>query len=157
MAVPHDPLLPRQPHAPQINEVYSKPRKEPLHEEKIIMIDSVIKYHKPQITADKRRFVVPVLSSFLILIDANQQNNHFFAPFAYWYEKKLATNPTNSNELTSEFVLVRTSSLLFSCSFMTRRFIANFAVKIITNPDKSPRKLPHNIFDNILKTGVIPP
>jgi hypothetical protein len=43
---------------------------------------------------------------------------------------KKATNTTNSNEITShEFVLVRTSSLLFSFSFMVWRFIADFAVK----------------------------
>jgi len=55
-----------------------------------------------------------------------------FAVFALSYEKKLATNTTNSNELTpSEFVLVRTSSLLFSFPFMVWRFIADFAVRLL--------------------------
>jgi len=44
----------------------------------------------------------------------------------------LATNITNSNELTPhEFVLVCTSSLLFSFSCMIQKFIADFAVKKI--------------------------
>gem|GEM_PF-4226124 len=46
------------------------------------MIDSVTKYHEPQMNADKRRFIVPAIISSLLSIDANQQNNDFFAPFA---------------------------------------------------------------------------
>ncbi|MDP3104232.1 MAG: hypothetical protein Q8M95_06455 [Candidatus Methanoperedens sp.] len=54
------------------------------------MIDSVMKYHEPQMNADERRIVVPALGSTLILIDANQKNNYFFAPFAYFAVKKSA-------------------------------------------------------------------
>ncbi len=92
--------------------------------------------NKPQMNADERRFVN---------LNTDALN------FAYWYEKKLATSPTNSNELTSpEFVLVRTSSLLFSCSFMSRRFIADFAARILKNTNKSTNtNLKENIFFTI--------
>ena len=76
------------------------------------MINSVMKYREPQMNADERRFVVPALSSSLLLIDTNQKNNRFFVPFAY------------------------------------------FAVKNSANRNKPSRKLPPNIFDDILKVGV---
>lgn len=57
------------------------------------MINSFLKYHKPQMNADKRRFVIPAIYSSLVLIDPNQQNNHFFAPFAYFAVKNSA-NPS---------------------------------------------------------------
>jgi hypothetical protein len=48
---------------------------------------------------DERRFVVPVFSSFLFLIATNQQNNHFFAPFAYFAVKNSANSSDKSQEL----------------------------------------------------------
>ena len=51
-------------------------------EELNIMINSVMKNQEPQMNADKRRFVVPVLSSSLALIEKNQNKNHFFPYFA---------------------------------------------------------------------------
>ena len=56
------------------------------------MIDSVIKYHKPQMNADERRFFVPSISSSPVLIDPNQKNNPFFAPFAYFAVKNSANH-----------------------------------------------------------------
>ncbi len=55
-----------------------------MHEEKIIMIDSIMKYHEPKMMAPR---VTPALSSSLLSIDTNEQNNHFFAPFAYFAVK----------------------------------------------------------------------
>ena len=54
------------------------------------MIDSVMKNQEPPMNADERRFVVPALSSSLVLIDAIQKNNHFFAPFACFAVKTIA-------------------------------------------------------------------
>jgi hypothetical protein len=115
------------------------------HERKSIMIDSVMKYHKPQINADKRRFVVPVLSSFLVLIDANQQNNYFFASFASRHENKINNElGRTKNELTlPEFVSVRFSSLFFSYSFMSHGFIADSVVDCLCN---KPLENFHRIF-----------
>ena len=98
-----------------------------------VSLNNRTRKNKPQMNADERRFV---------------NLNTTALNFAYWYEKKMATNQTNSNELTSpEFVLVRTSSLLFSCSFMCRKFIADFAVKIQRHPNRSTHtNLKENIF-----------
>jgi len=63
------------------------------------MIDSVMKYHEPQMNADERRFVDPALSSSLVLIDPNQQNNHFFAPFAFFAVKTSANHSKPALEL----------------------------------------------------------
>lgn len=63
------------------------------------MIDSFMKYQEPQTNADKRRFIVPVSSSSLVLIDANQQNNDFFAPFAYFAVKTSANHIKQALEL----------------------------------------------------------
>ncbi|MFZ3382866.1 MAG: hypothetical protein WA144_02960 [Candidatus Methanoperedens sp.] len=63
------------------------------------MINSVMKYHKPQMNADKRRFVVPAISSSLVLINANRQNNRFFAPFAYFAVKNSANRNKQAIEL----------------------------------------------------------
>jgi hypothetical protein len=56
------------------------------------MINSAIKYYKPQMNADERRFFVPSISSSPILIDPNQKNNPFFAPFAYFAVKNSANH-----------------------------------------------------------------
>ena len=65
------------------------------------MTNSVIKYHEPQMNADKRRFIVSALSSSLVLIDPNQQNNHFFATFAYFAVKKSANCSKTALKLPS--------------------------------------------------------
>jgi len=64
------------------------------------MIKSATKYQEPQMNADERRFVVPALCQSVLLIDSNQKNLHFFAPFAYFAVKnsanfavKINTNP----------------------------------------------------------------
>jgi hypothetical protein len=43
------------------------------------MIDSVMKYHEPQINADERRFVVPVRCSSVVLLNSNRKDNYVFA------------------------------------------------------------------------------
>jgi hypothetical protein len=55
--------------------------------------------NKPQINADERRFVVPAICSSLLSIDANQQNNHFFAPFAFFAVKNSANQSKTTLEL----------------------------------------------------------
>ena len=62
------------------------------------MINLVKKYKEPQMNADERRFVVPAICYSLVLIDINQKNNHFFAPFAYFAVK----NSANCNKQTIE-------------------------------------------------------
>jgi len=43
---------------------------------------------------DERRFIVPAICSSLLLFDRNQQNNHFFAPFAYFAVKSANRSKT---------------------------------------------------------------
>ena len=112
------------------------------------MIDSFMKNQEPQMNADKRRFIVPSLSLSLVLINTNQENNHFFA-----YENKLTTNSyeLNTNHRSSfQFVLVR---CFFSGSFMNQEFKADFAV--INSANRSKSQLELNIFDHILKRGGV--
>ena len=49
-------------------------------------------HHSYTILLYERRFIVSALSSSLILIDPNQKNNHFFAPFAYFAVKNSANH-----------------------------------------------------------------
>ena len=123
-----------------------KQQKEPLHEEKSIMIDLIMKNQEPQMNADERRFVVPALSSSQVIIDKNQKNNRFFA---YRCEKKLTPNSyelkTNSCHRSSfQFVLVR---CFFSGSFMNREFKIDFVV--INSANRSKPQLELKIFDHI--------
>jgi hypothetical protein len=107
---------------------------------------------EPQINADERRFVVPALSSYLVLIDTNQENNRFFA---YWYETKLTPNSYELNTnlcywSSFQFALVR---CFFSGSFMNQGFKTDLAVNNSANRSKPPLEL--KIFDHILKRGGI--
>ncbi len=112
------------------------------------MIDSVMEYQEPQMNADERRFVVPALSSSLVLINTNQKNNHFFE---YWYENKLTTNSyeLNTNYRSSfQFVLVR---CFFSGSFINKGHKAEFAENNNMNHNKSVLEHPLNMFDDSMK------
>jgi hypothetical protein len=86
---------------------------------------------EPQIPADKHRYVVPVICPSLVIIDTNQQNNHFFAPFGYFAYSVV--------------------DCLCKYSFFQKKLknLTNSA-----NPSKPAIELPPNILDKILKAGV---
>jgi hypothetical protein len=104
------------------------------------MIYSVMKNKEPQMNADERRFVVPALSSVLVLTDAIQKN-----------ERNLTTNlyELNTNYRSSfQFVSVR---CFFSGSFMNQGHKADFAGNNNANHSKSVLERPLNMFDDSLK------
>ncbi len=140
-----------------------KSQKQLSHQEKSIMINSVMKYHEPQMNADKRRFIVPAISSYLVLIDANRQNNHFFAPFAYfevknrirsiifWFENHREHRGHREKWQSSALSVYSVVDCLCEYSFFQKKLknLSNSA-----NHGKLGRKLLSNIFDDILKVGV---
>ena len=124
------------------------------------MVDSVMKYHEPQMNTDKRRFVVPAISSSLVLINANQQNNHFFAYLAVKniilsiisrFENHREHRGHREKWQHSALSVYSVVDYLFRYSFFQKK------LKNLTNSAnhcKPTMELPSNIFDDILKVGV---
>lgn len=124
------------------------------------MIDSVMKYHEPQINVDERRFIVPAIYSSLVSIETNQKKNHFFVRFLVknrrlsiilWLENHRVHRGHREKWQHSALSVYSVVDCL--CKY----YIFQKKLKNLTNSSncsKPTTELQPNIFDDILKVGV---